>query len=251
MSGLRLLTLGIGDAFSALHYSSCFLVESAGQWLLIDCPHPFRKILREATQRVGIHDLDVGDLHGVVLTHLHSDHSSGLEGVAFYYRYILGRSLPVYTHGSVAVDLWPRQLAGSMEYSLQEVGQPPVKRTLQEYFDLRSLEEGRPCPIGPFTVTCRPTVHNIPTIALRIEAAGRTLGYSADTTFDPTLIDWLASADLIVHEASGTFMHTRYESLVELPDALKRKLRLIHCPDQFDAAGSELALLQQGAFQTV
>jgi ribonuclease BN (tRNA processing enzyme) len=28
------------------------------------------------------------------------------------------------------------------------------------------------------------------------------LGYSADTAYDPTLIDWLADADLIIHEVT-------------------------------------------------
>ena len=43
---LRLLTLGVGDVFSARHYSTSFAVESNGHWLLVDCPHPMRKMLR-------------------------------------------------------------------------------------------------------------------------------------------------------------------------------------------------------------
>ena len=33
MSGLRLLTLGVGDAFSRFHYSTCFALEAEGSWL--------------------------------------------------------------------------------------------------------------------------------------------------------------------------------------------------------------------------
>jgi ribonuclease BN (tRNA processing enzyme) len=91
-------------------------------------------------------------------------------------------------------------------------------------------------------------VHNIPTVAVRVRAAGRTLGYSADTAFDPGLVDWLADADLIVHEASGGFMHTPYESLAALPEALRRKMRLIHYPDDFDRAGASIEVLREGRY---
>src|ERR1043165_5101489 len=51
MSGLRFLVLGVGDAFSARYYSSCFAVEFEGRWLLIDCPHPIRKMMRDADRK--------------------------------------------------------------------------------------------------------------------------------------------------------------------------------------------------------
>ncbi|HBP18519.1 MAG TPA: MBL fold hydrolase, partial [Planctomycetes bacterium] len=63
--GLEVLVLGVGDAFSALHYSTCLALRSAGQWLLIDCPHPIRKVLRESSAKAGL-ELDAGDLAGVV-----------------------------------------------------------------------------------------------------------------------------------------------------------------------------------------
>ena len=44
-SPFRFICLGCGDAFSALYYSSCLAIEAGGRTLLIDCPHPIRKIL--------------------------------------------------------------------------------------------------------------------------------------------------------------------------------------------------------------
>src|SRR5439155_2780974 len=58
-------------------------------------------------------------------------------------------------------------------------------------------------------------------------------GVSADTAFDPTLVQWLQAADLVVHEASGGFMHTPYADLAALPETLRKKMRLIHYPDDF------------------
>jgi ribonuclease BN (tRNA processing enzyme) len=250
MSGPRLLVLGVGDAFSALHYSSSFAVEAHGRWLLIDCPHPIFKMLHEAGQQSGL-TLDLKQLDGLVLTHLHADHCSGLEGLAFYYRYILNQRVPLYTHADVVADLWSRSLAAGMEFSLQKIGLPPVQRVLDEFFDVHLLAPGQPATIGSFTIDCRPTIHNIPTIAVRVSGGGRSLGYSADTIFDPNLVEWLAASELVIHEASGTFMHTPYAALAALPEPLRRKIRLIHCPDDFDDANSVLELLHQGQLYSI
>ena len=90
MSGARLLVLGVGDAFSARYYSSSFLVGAEGEWLLVDCPHPIRKILREGSAAAGL-AVDLDDLTAIALTHLHADHCSGLETAGFYGRFVSGR----------------------------------------------------------------------------------------------------------------------------------------------------------------
>ena len=136
MAGLRVLTLGVGDAFSAKYYSTCFALESAGRWLLVDCPHPIRKILREAAESAGI-SLQADQLEAVYLTHLHGDHVSGLEVLGYYFRYVVGRRLPVYTHRDVAAHLWDGVLAGSMEWAYEQPGAAPVQRSLGEFFELR------------------------------------------------------------------------------------------------------------------
>jgi ribonuclease BN (tRNA processing enzyme) len=245
LSGLRLLVLGVGDAFSALSYSSCLALEAEGSWLLIDCPHPIRKILRDAGPAAGA-PLDVGRIHAVALTHLHADHSSGLEGLAFFSRFLLGRRMPLLAHPDVLARLWDGHLAGSMARSVPAPGAPPVSHTLEEFFEVTPLREERPVQTGPFRVHCRPTVHSIPTTALLVQAAGRCLGYSADTAFDPTLIDWLAAADLIVHETHPAPMHTPYADLARLPTGLRARMRLIHYPDDFDLSASVIEPLRQG-----
>jgi ribonuclease BN (tRNA processing enzyme) len=250
MSGFRLLPLGVGDAFSARYYSSSFALEAEGQWLLVDSPHPIRRLLRDASATAGL-VLDVAHIRAVVLTHLHADHASGLEGIGFFSRYVLGRRMPLITLPAIAAELWPRHLAAAMEWSLQRVGEPPVQRSLDQFFEVMPLQPGQPLALGPFVIHGRPTIHNIPTVAVRIEAAGRTLGYSADTAFDPGLIHWLADADLVVHEASGGFMHTAYDELAALPEPLRRKLRLIHYPDDFDVAHSTIDVLREGHVCTI
>jgi ribonuclease BN (tRNA processing enzyme) len=245
VSGLRLVALGVGDAFSALHYSTCLALEADGRWLLVDCPHPIRKILREAGLAAGV-ALDVPLFEAVVLTHLHADHSSGLEGLAFFARFAQQRRLPLLAHPEVLEHLWNGHLAGSMEWSRAQPGAAPVRRSLEDFFDVRPLSEEGAVALGPFRVECRRTLHSIPTTALRVRAGGRCLGCSADTAFDPTLLAWLAEADLILHETNEGGPHTPYEELARLPAALRAKMRLIHYPDTFDAAASVIEVLRQG-----
>lgn len=244
MRGLSFLPLGVGDAFSARFYSTCLAVESEGTWLLIDCPHPIRKMLSEAAAAASI-ELDLGDIHAVVLTHLHADHSSGLEGFLYFNFFALRRKGVIVTHPDVSARLWDNHLAGGMDSMMGAPGKANEPRTLTDYATLVDLSVEEAIDFGPFSIEARMTIHPVPTTALRIRAGGRCLGYSADTTFDPSLIAWLAEADLIVHE-TNLGIHTRYDDLLTLPAELKARLRVVHFPDFFDVEGSEIATLRQG-----
>src|SRR5262245_8620681 len=126
---MRIVPLGVGDAFSALRYSSCLAVAPGDSfddgWLLVDCPHPIQKMMREAGQAAGV-KIEPHRLLGVVLTHLHADHASGLEGLAYWSFFYLQRKLPLYAHPSVAARLWDGHLAAGMEQLLPAVGAPFV-----------------------------------------------------------------------------------------------------------------------------
>jgi len=245
MSGLRLLPLGVGDAYSALRYTTSLAIEAEGAWLLIDCPHPIRKMMREASATAGV-QLDIDRISAVALTHLHGDHCSGLEIFGYYSRFELDRITPLLAHPTVSERLWDHCLSASMRWSRQGPGEPPIERRFDDYFQLMPLSQNTSVQVGPFAVRCHPTQHSIPTSAMMVHAAGRTLAYSADTPFDPALINWLASADLIVHESTPGRMHTPYDQLAALPRDLRAKMRLIHYPDNFDLTGREIEPLHQG-----
>jgi ribonuclease BN (tRNA processing enzyme) len=242
--GLGFIPLGVGDAFSSLYYSTCLAVEAGGRWLLIDCPHPIRKILREGSAPSGA-GLDAGSFVGVVLTHVHADHASGLEGLGFYSHFVLRRRARLAAHPHVAAGLWDGTLAGGMSTIAADVTMQPRKMRFADYFDLVGLDEDRVVPIGPFEIECRRTRHVVPTTALRIRAGGRVLAFSSDTAFDPRLVAWLAEADLVLHE-TGRGIHTPYDALAALPLEIRTKLRLIHYPDDLDLRASEIEPLEQG-----
>lgn len=246
--GMRMVCLGVGDAFSARWYSSCLAVESGGLWMLVDCPHPIRKILHEAGAAAGV-PLEIDQFAGVLLTHLHADHASGLEDFAFYGRFVLKRKTVVLAHPDVLRDLWDSHFAATMAPML-DAQQRPFRIDRDELFELRELSDQRPVCFGPFTIECRRTIHPVPTFALRIQAGGRLLACSADTAFDPALIEWLSEGHLIVHETNYG-LHTPYERLAVLPGDLRSRMRLIHYPDDFDREDSQIEPLEPGRLYEV
>ena len=244
MSQLRMVPLGVGDAFSALHYTSCLALEAAGELLLVDCPHPVLKMMREASLASGV-ALTPDRVAAVVVTHLHADHASGVEGLAYFACFVLGRRLRVIAHPLVLARLWDGHLAGGMEALCPGPGQAPRAMRLEDYVEAVPLDEAGEVSLGPFAIACRRTVHHVPTTALRVRAAGGSVGLSSDTTFDPALLDWLMEADLVVHE-TGYGIHTPLAELAALPEATRRRMRLYHYPDGLLDDGAPIERLVEG-----
>jgi ribonuclease BN (tRNA processing enzyme) len=255
MSRVVLIPLGVGEAFTARYYTSAYVLGIGDDWLLIECPHPVRKMLREASIAAGLRrELDLDHLYSVVVSHLHADHCCGLEDLGYYSFHVLGRRAKLLMHADTSARLWNGLLAAGMELTQSNRDQPPVQRQVGDFFDLIELSEAQPVKCGPFSVECRRTIHSIPTFALRITAGDRMLGYSADTAYDPALITWLAPANLIIHEATTlvhTGVHTPYESLAALPASLRSRMRLTHYPDDFDVNGKVIEALRQGQLYEV
>jgi ribonuclease BN (tRNA processing enzyme) len=242
---MRVLITGVGDAFSKLYFGSSALVQGPEGLVLIDCPDSIHRALHEATTKSGRH-IDAGHIHDIILTHLHGDHSNGLESLGFA-RMILRQSRPdvplprIHTNQPASVRLWDK-LSPAMDDSWT----PGPWRTLADFFDLRILDPQRVCPVAGLSVRCRFTQHPVPTIGLLISDGSRTLGWSGDTTFDPEHIEWLSEADLIVHEANDNPVHTSIASLNKLPDPMRRKMRLIHLEDNFDPSTTDISILREG-----
>lgn len=172
MSGpLGFLPLGVGDAFSARYYASCLLVGFEGEWLLIDCPHPIRKMLCEAASTAGM-KLDLDAVKAVVLTHLHADHCSGVEGLLYFNHFALQRRVKLIAHEDVSSRLWSGHLAAGMDTVTESATGTVRARSLDDFASLVALPDEGELTFGPFSISCRKTQHSVPTTALRIRAGG-------------------------------------------------------------------------------
>jgi ribonuclease BN (tRNA processing enzyme) len=243
MSELEIIVLGVGDTFSERNHTSALLLVCDGFHLAIDCPDSYRAVLRAAAERSG-RLLSLPAIDHLLLTHVHGDHMNGLEGVAFFKHFAEGKRLALATSPEVRANIWDQRLKASMGVLWD--GEKFTPKMFEDYFEHQTLSWTEENRIGPFRIRTRRTRHHVPTTALLVEAAGRVLGYSADTAFDPELVDFLAPAHLIIHETNYGPAHTPYASLAALPAELRARMRLIHYADQFDVAASNIRALTEG-----
>ena len=257
--GLSVLPLGVGDAFSTLHYPACMLVSRYqnpawdDELILIDCPQAIRKMMREADDG-RFHGLDLHRVDTLILTHLHADHASGLETVAAFFKIVLGRKLRL-----IALP-WVLDGVPPFLRAIQNLGR------MDDFFDVMPIypqEDSRvqlgTTEEGATFIEARRARHPTSTAALRIQHRDRLLAYSSDTAFDQGLWDWLcrgwdaskgAQADLIVHEV-GHGIHADYDELAKHIRGLHHNMardrtehtRLIHYPDDM------LPMLEASAFR--
>jgi ribonuclease BN (tRNA processing enzyme) len=243
MAEFEVFVLGVGDTFSEVHHSTALLLACDGFYVAVDCPDMYRGVLRSASRRSG-RDLPISDIDHILITHVHGDHMNGLEGVAFYKHFVEQKRVALIASHEVRASIWDERLKASMG-ALWNGGEFR-QMSFDSYFDHVSLPWDEDVTVGPFSVRARQTIHHVPTSALLIEAAGRKLGYSSDTAFDPKLIEFLEPADLIIHETNFGPAHTPYASLAALPAELKQRMRLIHYSDTFDTSSSEITPLREG-----
>lgn len=234
-AAFSVLPLGTGNFFSTQRYCSSLLLMTASSRVLIDCPDPLYRMCADAARASGL-EVDPATFDHIIITHIHGDHCNGLEGFGFFRKFVAERKVrpTLHTTPAVAEVLW-NKLSPAMGESIESDG-TKTRFELSEYFDLKVFDFGESFETGDIQFETRRTRHSVPSVALLATHGGRCFGYSCDTSFDPELIAFLESADLIFHETDYGDMHTPLEKLEQLPPDLRAKMRLIHLGDEFTAS---------------
>ncbi|HET9691413.1 MAG TPA: MBL fold metallo-hydrolase [Acidimicrobiales bacterium] len=140
--------------------------------------------------------IDMRELDAVVLTHEHADHWSDLEHFAVACKWYLGRTgVPVHA---------PADLIAAARRRLGEVDLDGAR-----VLDWRPTTPDEQLSIGAMTFTFSRTDHPVQTFAVRVDAHGRSLGYSADTGPRWPLSALGPDLDLAVVEATWLADHER------------------------------------------
>jgi ribonuclease BN (tRNA processing enzyme) len=183
MAGMQLTVIGCSGSFPGPDSpASCYLLEAEGFRLVMDMGNGALGVLQRYAELFGV--------DAICVSHLHADHCIDLCSywVARQYAPAGPRPrIPVYG---------PR---GTAERIGVLAGEDPA--AVAARFDVRDLDP-QTRQIGPFRVTTGRMNHPVETFGFRVEHAGWTVVYSADTGPTESLVRLAAGADVLLSEAS-------------------------------------------------
>lgn len=186
--------------------------------ILIDCgSNPLRSL-----QRLGV---PLDSIERLILTHSHVDHTAGFP-LLILMLWLSRRQQPLPIHGPAdTLDLAKRLLA---EWDTRDwVGMAEL-----EWYPTPLIEGTLVTDGIDFELRASPGVHTVPVIAVRArdKLTGRIAVYSSDGEPSPSVQKLASGADLLVHEAGGSFPgHSTAEGAAALARAAGvRQLLLVH-----------------------
>jgi ribonuclease BN (tRNA processing enzyme) len=194
---MRVTFLGTGAGQgSASRSSAGILLESDDAAVMLDCGPG-------AVTNLSFAGLAAGDIHAILVSHLHADHSAGLWPLFGFAATFAGRrrratQLPdvIGPHGTIEVVSEAYELAST---HARHSGNEPLGPGTASEAPLDGDFE-----LFGFRVQARTTRHaeGLHALCYRVEHAGSVLAYSGDTTPQPQLMSTVAGgADLLIHEA--------------------------------------------------
>ncbi|WP_147803524.1 MBL fold metallo-hydrolase [Alkalicoccus halolimnae] len=159
--------------------TSCFVLESEGEVMLLDCGSGAVSALPHITP--------LEDITDVVVSHRHHDHTADL-GALVYSRI-------------VAMEL--ENSDESLNFHV-----PKAEKDFFEVFNkepfskVETYEETDQLTCGSVTLSFMKTDHPVPCMAVRLQEEKRSIVYTADTVYSPELAAFSEGADLIIAECS-------------------------------------------------
>jgi ribonuclease BN (tRNA processing enzyme) len=179
---MKLIVLGNHGPFPGADGAcSGFLLQDKDTNILIDCGSGVISRLQKYCK--------LEELDAIVLSHLHSDHSSDM----FVLRYAVQAKLMLKSI-SKPLDVYTPATPDTYYKELDYNG----------VFGLQSLTDGMQLEIKGFKFTFYKTAHMVECYGMRVEKDGKVFAYSADTTYTDNIIKLAENADLFLCEANAT-----------------------------------------------
>jgi ribonuclease Z len=150
---------------------------------------------------------------GVLLTHLHSDHTSGLPDL-FNTSWVMGRKQPLQLYGPRGTQ---EVVDGLLKFFADDIH---IRRDLVEdlapdgaKIDVHIVEEGTLLKDADITITAFNVDHRPvePAFGYKFESSGKIIVVSGDTAPSENLVKFARGADILVHEVymPGYFNNSR------------------------------------------
>jgi ribonuclease BN (tRNA processing enzyme) len=255
---LTLRFYGAGGAFSRRYGTTCsgLTLRDGAKWL-IDCG-------RQAPDQLHAAGVSWHEIEGQIITHVHGDHTFGLEDFAFSRFFHAERGVDsvrdggprpkLVCHRAVREEVWE-----TMAPALRYVPDPeaPTSGRLDHYFEIIEPAEVEPPALMPWSraerfsvggldLVARDTEHvpGKPSTSLEIrvgstDADERIAWWSGDVTVMPELLAELEPRttvffhDCTFHEYPGQ-VHGSFQALEALPEVIRHKMVLMHHEDDLE-----------------
>jgi len=165
--------------------NSCYLIESEGTAIVLDCGSGAFARLRVAT--------DLTTLAAVFVSHMHADHFIDLIAMRYAMKYEFRRAspLPVYLHRG-AHSVLDRVVAPFKD----------GEDFFRDVFEFRTYDEASAIAVESFTLRFAISKHYISAYAMRVESGATALTYSADTAPDDAVSELAHGSDVFLCESA-------------------------------------------------
>lgn len=203
---MRLTIVGCGDAFgSGGRANTCFWIEAGSTTLALDFG---ATSLVELKRR----KLDHDRLDAVVLSHLHGDHFGGIPFLLLDSQFVRRRTRPLTIIG-------PTGTAARISAALEDFF-PGCSGTPWSFpLEIVDLPAGTPHRFKRIAISSVEVIHpsGAPATGIRLQAGGRILAFSGDTSWTDALYGLAAGAHLFLIEcyqfAGDPFAHGSLETI--------------------------------------
>jgi len=228
--------LGTGSACTdAWRTTTMLAFEHPGSVIVIDCGGDLVQRLQQAL-------LPLDQISTLILTHEHPDHVAGFP-LMMQKLWLGGRLDPLPVRGIAPALTQARKCFAAFDTS-GWAGLPEV-----HWLEFPHAADTLVLEADPWRVTATPSLHGVPSVALRIEhlPTGGVCVYSSDTALSTDIARFAHGADILIHEASGSFPghSTAIDAARIAATARVGALHLVHLPPEAELDSTHLATARQ------
>lgn len=182
---MRITFAGVGEAFDETLPNTSLLLESDTTSLLLDCGFTAASAFWQAARTPQ-------DLDAISISHFHGDHWFGVP--ALLMRFVdEGRTRPLHIIGQPGVEHHVRQLT--------DLAYPNVLSKAAFEIRFHILLGCQEAKVGDMTISSAPADHPMPSLAMRVDCAGKSVFYSGDGRPTEETRTLATGCHLVVHES--------------------------------------------------
>ena len=206
-SDFKVTLLGTGQPLPSMNrFGPSTLIQAGTNTLLFDCG-------RGTMQRIYQIDTDASTYNKLFLTHLHSDHTTGIPDLWITGHLRLRKEKPLQIWGPTGTRNMTTHLEQAFEVDLR------VRKQGREHYGYHITDEGLRFEVNeidegyvfdengvrviPFRVNHHDLYSDEPSLGYRVEYNGRSVVVSGDTCFCENLIKYSKGVDLLIHEVAA------------------------------------------------